>query len=95
MITAVAKGSVTVMVTTDPGGLTATQTLEATVPNRAPDEGLAPGPDRPSRPDSHARRLALLYRRRRGRAELRSVILEPVGGCRFHFRSDGDDHRGG
>ena len=38
MITAVAKGSVTVTVTaTDPGGLTATQTLEATVPNRAPE----------------------------------------------------------
>ena len=38
MITAVAKGSVTVTVTaTDPGGLSATQTLEATVPNRAPE----------------------------------------------------------
>ena len=38
MITAVAKGSVTVTVTaTDPRGLTATQTLEATVPNRAPE----------------------------------------------------------
>ena len=37
MITAVAKGSVTVTVTaTDPGGLTATQALEAIVPNRAP-----------------------------------------------------------
>ena len=37
-ITAVAKGSVTVTVTaTDPGGLTATQALEATVPNRAPE----------------------------------------------------------
>ena len=45
MITAVAKGSVTVMVTaTDPGGLTATQTLEATVPPEpgAGGEGLAP-----------------------------------------------------
>ena len=37
-VTAVAKGSVTVTVTaTDPGGLTATQMLEATVPNRAPE----------------------------------------------------------
>ena len=37
-VMAVAKGSVTVTVTaTDPGGLAATQTLEATVPNRAPE----------------------------------------------------------
>ena len=36
-VTARAKGSVTVTVTaTDPGGLSATQTFEATVPNRAP-----------------------------------------------------------
>ena len=37
-VSAVGRGSATVMVTaTDPGGLTATQTLEATVPNRAPE----------------------------------------------------------
>ena len=57
--------------------------------------GLDPGPDRGRGRDGCGGCLRLLYRRRRGRAELRSVILEPVGGCRFHFRSDGDDHRGG
>ncbi|MYB97143.1 MAG: hypothetical protein F4X60_01105 [Gemmatimonadetes bacterium] len=37
MITAAAKGATTVTVTaTDPGGLTATQTFESTVPNRPP-----------------------------------------------------------
>ena len=79
MITAVAKGSVTVMVTaTDPGGLTATQTLEATGRRRRGARSRT----RPSKPARQPRsRLALLYRRRRGRAEL--VILEPVGGCRL------------
>ncbi len=37
-VTAVAKGTTTVSVTvTDPGGLSATQTFQATVPNRAPE----------------------------------------------------------
>ncbi|MDE0249183.1 MAG: Ig-like domain-containing protein [Gammaproteobacteria bacterium] len=44
-VTALAKGSVTVTVmATDPGGLSATQTLEVAVPNRAP-EPAAPIPD--------------------------------------------------
>ena len=39
-VTAVAKGTATVTVTaTDPGGLAATQTFEATVPNRGPEAG--------------------------------------------------------
>ena len=39
-VTAVAKGTATVTVTaTDPGGLAATQTFQATVPNRAPVAG--------------------------------------------------------
>ena len=39
-VAALAKGTATVTVTaTDPGGLSATQTFEATVPNRAPEAG--------------------------------------------------------